>query len=291
MCDFRKYHVLSSIVYIMVMLYVLLFTNNPVIIIASVFMDIIIFKLGRGLKKLKHGFLIFIPFCILTMVINMVFSSGGRYVLFVFLGKKYTLEALIYALNLSLKLLSVIFLFMLFGIFLDTDRAVSYFSNKMPKSTLMLMIGFKLVPNMKIRIGNLMSTYAVRGVNFEEKGMLKKIKSYIPVFTVLVFDSLEGAFDIGEAAYVRGFLSAKRSIYDRQKFKLRDIYLIASSIVLFLFYLFIQIKGFDEFDVYSGLKFSIFINLYIVVFVVMALLFLAVTCILSSNQYKCRLRR
>ena len=88
---------------------------------------------------------------------------------------------------------------------LDNDGAVSYFSRIMPKSTLLLTISFKLFPALKRRITSLREVYSLRGVDFDNKSFEGKSRSYTPILANLLGTSLEEAFDIGEAAYVRGF--------------------------------------------------------------------------------------
>lgn len=77
---------------------------------------------------------------------------------------------------MSLKFLAVIYLFIILELMVDSDRAVSYFSSIMPKSTLMLMISFKLIPSMKDRFRNLKEIYEVRGVMFDKKKPEKKLQ-------------------------------------------------------------------------------------------------------------------
>ena len=164
---------------------------------------------------------------------------------------------------LSFKLLVVIYLFTVATIILDSDVAASYFSSKIPKSTLTIMISLKIFPNMKNRISNLKEIYSIRGVDFESKKLKEKIKSNIPVLSVLLEDSLEGAFHIGEAAYVRGFLSGKRSVYDKPKIEVRDYLLIITSIATLLLYLIIKSSGVDDFDIYTSIHFSQLFNYWV----------------------------
>lgn len=230
--NFKNLHTISSLVFCSALL-MISFTASDVLIIIFVMLACLIVFCGSGnLVKFRKGIIMFIPFSIVTITINLVFSQQGQTIIFHLGTRVITLEALLYSVMLSLKLLSVIYLFQILGIMINSDRAVSYFSGVMPKSTLMIMISFKLFPNMKKRIASLKEIYSIRGVNFEVKGTKDKVKSYISVLSILLEDSLEKSFDIGEAAYVRGFLSSKRSVYDRQSFKSMDWIIILTSIVL-----------------------------------------------------------
>ncbi len=65
---------------------------------------------------------------------------------------------------------------------------------------------------------------------------------------------MESSFDIGEAAFVRGFLSNERSTYDRQKFRKKDISIMVLSGVLLIVYIFAQYKGAVDFKIYDGVS-------------------------------------
>jgi energy-coupling factor transport system permease protein len=104
---------------------------------------------------------------------------------------------------------------------------------------------------MKKRIYSLKEIYSIRGVDFEGKKLKFKLLSYIPVLSILLEDSLEKSFDIGEASYVRGFLSTKRSVYDRQKYSYFDYIISLTCIVIVLIYLVIKLLGLDAFDIYN----------------------------------------
>lgn len=254
------FHILSIVILCLTLFILTFLTSNPVLLSGiSIFM-MSMFAAAKSFGRLAKHLCFFVPLFLLTFLINLLFAQEGMTVLFIVLGKKITLEALVYSFLLSFKLLLVIYIFMLAGIMVNSDKAAAYFSSIAPKSTLMLMIGIKLIPSMRIRFKNLMEVYSIRGVNFEGKRLRDRIKSYIPVLSVLLEDSLEGAFNIGEAVYVRGFLSGHRSIYDRQVFKFRDYSLIAYCILAILSFAACKFIGFDTYDAYTGLSLKYFLN-------------------------------
>jgi energy-coupling factor transport system permease protein len=263
-----KIHVVTAALLGLSLLIITFLCKNPIILIIIFSFCVFTMIYSGNLKKLKMGLKYFIPFSILAIVVNMIFVSQGNITLFYLFGEKFTLEALIYGVILSLKLLVVIYLFAITSIIIDSDMAASYFSSKIPKSTLTIMISLKIFPNMKNRITNLKEIYSIRGVDFESKKLIEKIKSNIPVLSVLLEDSLEGAFDIGEAAYVRGFLSGERSVYDKPKIEKKDYLLIIASIATLLFYLIIKTSGVDNFDIYMKVSFSQLFNYWVLIILI-----------------------
>ncbi|MGH4118697.1 energy-coupling factor transporter transmembrane component T family protein [Clostridium sp.] len=266
-----KIHVLTAALLGLNLLVITFLCRNPMVL-AIIFMFCTITMLYSGnMQKLKNGFKYFIPFSILAIVVNMIFVAQGSTTLFYLFGGKFTLEALLYGAILAFKLLVVIYLFMVVSIIIDTDVASSYFSSKLPKSTLTIMISLKIFPNMKNRIINLKEIYSIRGVDFESKKLKEKIKSNIPVLSVLLEDSLEGAFGIGEAAYVRGFLSGKRTVYDKPRLQTIDYLIIIGSSAAMIFYLIIKASGLDDFDIYMKVSTSQLINYWVIVLLILVI--------------------
>ncbi|MHC6181192.1 energy-coupling factor transporter transmembrane component T [Clostridium sp. JNZ X4-2] len=281
--DFKQYHVLTASLVFLSMMIIIFSTDNPVVL-ASVYVfmvGIIIFCKEK--KKFKTGIYYFIPIAILIIGINMLFVSSGSTTLFYLFHKRFTLEAIIYAVVMCFKFLAVIYLFLILELMVDSDRAVSYFSSIMPKSTLMLMISFKLIPSMKDRFKNLKEIYEIRGVIFDKKKAKEKTRSYIPVMSVLLEDSMEGSFDIGESAYVRGFLSGHRSVYERQKLKTRDWQVIVLSIALMIFFGIAQFKEWVKFNIYDGVSTVNFFNIGIAVILIF-IIAITVTIIINSEE-------
>jgi energy-coupling factor transport system permease protein len=278
--DFRQYHVLTASVVFLSMMIIIFSTDNPVVL-ASVYVFIVgIILFCREKKRFRTCIYYFIPIAILIIGINMLFVSSGSTTLFYLFHKRFTLEAVIYAVVMCFKFLAMIYLFLIFEMMIDSDSAVSYFSSIMPKSTLMLMISFKLIPSMKDRFKNLKEIYEIRGVVFNKKKAREKTKSYVPVLSVLLEDSMEGSFDIGESAYVRGFLSGHRSVYERQKLRSRDRKVIALSVVLFSI---AQFKEWVKFNIYDGVTAINFFNIgiaLILIFIIAGTL----TIILNSEE-------
>lgn len=123
----------------------------------------------------------------------MFFASSGNTILFYFLKGRVTLESIIYGAIMSFRLLGTIYLFMILEMMIDSDRAVSYFSSIMPKSTLMLMVSFKLIPGMKKRFDSLKEIYEIRGVVFDKKNQRKKqqvLFLYFPSFLKIPWKNL-----------------------------------------------------------------------------------------------------
>lgn len=280
----NKIHVISPVSLCFVLLIITFLEDSPLIIFcifAFVTMNII---KNHGISKLKNASIYFIPIAIATIIINMLFVSKGSFVLLNIFGRYFTLEAVIYAFTLTFKLLVVICIFLLLGILVDSDSAVSYFLSKIPKTTLAMMIGFKFFPAMEERLKNIKMIYRIRGVEFESGNLKSKIKSTMEILSVLLEDSLETFFNIAETSYVRGFLSGKRTMYEKQKFHKKDYIFMLVYVSYLLCFLVVRILKLDKFDIYSqGINKNSFLNLSVYIFIGITLLNLILLRDLKEN--------
>ena len=225
---------------------------------------IAVFASFNKLSVIKSALYIFAVPSVIIIVLNVLFVNEGSIVLFSIFGKRFTLEPLIYAVLMALKFLAVIYLFASIQFMIDSDGAISYFSSIMPKTTLTLMLMFKLIPTLKNRFYSIKDVYAVRGVGFKKDNGKENIKSYIPVMSVLLESSLESSFDIGEAAFVRGFLSTKRTIYDRKKYTGADKALLVLIVILITTYIFSKYRKYLNFDIYNKIEPGGIVNLGVI---------------------------
>lgn len=281
---FRKCNVITTSLFCAVLTVVIFSTDNPVVLLGIFMINLAVFAVTGSWNKLLNGFRMFIPFSAVTILINMIFVYEGRITLFYVLGKRFTLESLIYASILSFKLLLIIYVFMILELMIDSDRAASYFSAKIPKTTLMMMIALKLFPNMKERMGNLRDVYYLRGVNLNAEGLRERVKSNIPIMSILLENSLDGAFDIGEAAYVRGFLSNRRTIYDKQSLAVIDFIILGESLVFLLAFIYVKLRGMAEFQIYYGAVQTTVLNQGVIVLTGMIVVIIATLLLYSFKE-------
>ena len=280
------FHVLSVVILIISMMIVTFVSDNPLIVFSALVWSLILLIKNKEYRKIKLGLMLMIPMILVTGLINIILVDAGNKVLFTIFNKAVTLEILIYVLVTSMKLLVIIYLFNILGILLDTDKAVSYFSKRSPRITLIVLLCLKLVPNMKKRINSLKNTYMVRGLNLEATNKKEAVKSYIPVLSILLEDSLEKSFDIGESAYVRGFGSGKRSQYEKEKLLFRDYLIIIYFIGISTYHLLFYALGKIDYDVYGSDNLLRFINGYSILEVVIILVSLFLLIRESSIKRK-----
>ncbi|AGK98495.1 energy-coupling factor transporter transmembrane component T [Clostridium pasteurianum] len=271
--NLKSIHVFSSILTNIVLFILIIGSDNPLILSGTLVIMMYIFISSKSLNTLKRGIIYFIPFAIITIIINLIFINQGSKVIFIIFNRIFTLEALVYSLTLSFKLLLVILLFIMLQLMIDSDKAVSFFSRLIPKTTLTMMISLKLFPLMQKRMKILKDIYSIRGIDFETKGLKNILRNLKPLFSVILEDSLESSFDIGEAAYIRGFLSTRRTNYDSECLKKSDYLISISVFSILLIFIVFKILGMDNFNAYYEINLINILNISSsMVFVLLVLL-------------------
>lgn len=259
------FHVLSIIIINIFMMIISFSTDNLLIVSIALLWSLLLLINYKDYKSIKTGFIIMLPIAIFTALINIFIVNAGNTVILTIGSKQITLEIIIYVVVMSIKLLTILYLFYLLGDMLDTDKALSYLSKKSPKLTLMLLLCLKLMPNMKKRLISLKEVYMVRGIDFNSKSKKETLKANVPVLSILLEDSLEKSFDIAESAYVRGFFSGKRTEFERQEFKVKDYLIIAYFIMLLVIHIIFTILKLNYYDIYGSVNILSFFNIYSVI--------------------------
>ncbi|HEY5576573.1 MAG TPA: hypothetical protein VIK34_07640, partial [Clostridiaceae bacterium] len=131
---------------------------------------------------------------------------------------------------------------------------------------------------------NLRDVYYLRGVNLNAEGLREKVKSNIPIMSILLENSLDGAFDIGEAAYVRGFLSNRRTIYDKQSLAVIDFIILGESLMFLLAFIYVKLRGMAEFQIYYGAGQTTVFNQGVIILTGMNLVIIATLLLYSFKE-------
>ncbi|WP_129598143.1 energy-coupling factor transporter transmembrane component T [Anaerophilus nitritogenes] len=237
-----KFHPLTMILFSITLLFMTLVYSHPVYIGSILlFMIMSICTLGEGKKiisSVKYG----IYGAILIIIVNPLVYHEGRMVIYEgirlpIIGRfKITLEALAYGGNSALKLICILLIFAFYGVMTDRDDTFSFFSKYAHKLTLTLSMTINMIHRLKLEVLRVKDVMILRGVNFKEKKIIKRVKAYYPILKVIFISSLEGSLDRAESLYSRGYGKYIRTSYSKLEMKGRDyLFLSLNTIVLAVF--------------------------------------------------------
>ncbi|MBK3495191.1 energy-coupling factor transporter transmembrane protein EcfT [Viridibacillus sp. YIM B01967] len=107
--------------------------------------------------------------------------------------------------------------------------------------SLMLAITLRFIPTIVMELDKIIEAQKARGVNFEDKSLMKKVLSYIPIIVPLLFTSINRAENLANAIDARAYGDGSgRTRYKTLRFETRDY--IAMSISLFMVGTFLILK-------------------------------------------------
>jgi len=252
-------HPAALITYLSVVMFLALACTHPVLLLALYFILLIKIKLLNGFAEYKKYIMFFSIMMLLIILINPLFNKLGNTVLWngpviPVVGRvTFTLEALLYGIDMGVRLLVIITVFFLYNRAMNPDRAFSFFSRLAPGSVMLVTLTTRMISYLAVQLKNIKEVQQARGVKFDHRGLKGKIISYYPLIKVLLMSSLENAFNIAEAIQSRAYGSGHRSYYTREKIRPRDIIVLLASGAASLAGVMLMVKKWAKFEFYPGL--------------------------------------
>lgn len=198
---------------------------HPAFLLAGMIGAFSYYLLLRGAKGLKQIALM-APLLLAVILLNPLINRDGATVLFLLLGKPYTLEALIYGAVLSGMFLTMILWFSCYSAVMTGDKFTNLFGNLLPSLSLLLVMVFRMVPTL-IRKGKQI-TGARKSVGKEMAGPAEGMT----VLGSLITWALEGSIVTADSMRSRGYAAAKRTSFMLYRMSRRDWGLLCATAVL-----------------------------------------------------------
>ena len=166
---------------------------------------------GRKGLKLLLGLMLF--FLVMT-AINPLFNVFGRTTLFFLFGRPYTLEGMYYGASIAGALVIMLIWFGCYNTVLTSDKFTSLFGNLIPALSLLLVMVFRLIPNLVRKARQFMGARKSIGKGAGENASRnEKVADGMTIVSALTDWALEGSVVTGDAMRSRGYGTAKRSSF------------------------------------------------------------------------------
>lgn len=187
--------------------------QHPAYLLAGVITGGIYYLLLNGVKgwKTMAGL---VPMFVILTVVNPLLNTRGITPLFTLFGRPYTLEALCYGAALAGMFVIMMLWFGCYNKVLTGDKFTSLFGNWIPSVSLLLVMVFRMVPNLvrkaKQMIGARKSIGKGAGASATGK---EKLSDGMTVLGALTGWALEGGIVTGDSMRARGYGTAKRTSF------------------------------------------------------------------------------
>ena len=173
----------------------------------------------KGWKMLLGMAMLFL----FLMVINPLFNTFGETPLCYLFGRPYTLEALRYGAVLGGVFVTMLLWFGCYNKVLTSDKFTSLFGNLIPAISLLLVMVFRMVPNLMRKAAQFVGARKCIGKGAGENAATKeKLSDGMTVLGALTSWALEGSVVTGDSMRSRGYGTAKRSSFMIYRMSITD---------------------------------------------------------------------
>ena len=187
--------------------------QHPAYLLAGIFAGAMYYLLLNWRKGWKR-ILGLIPLFLFLTVINPLFNTYGKTPLLYLFGRPYTLEAMGYGAALAATFVQMILWFGCYNKVLTSDKFTSLFGNWIPAISLLLVMVFRMVPNLMRKAAQLTGARKSIGKGAGENAAAKeKLADGMTVLGALTSWALEGSVVTGDSMRSRGYGTAKRSSF------------------------------------------------------------------------------
>lgn len=217
--------------------------QHPVYLLAGIFASGVYYFLLNGRKGMKN-ILLMIPLFIFITLFNPIVNTRGTTVLFSYLDRPYTLEALVYGIAVAATFVLMILWFGCYGKVLTGDKFTCLFGNLAPSLSLLLVMVFRMIPNLLQKAKQIIGVRSSIGKGTAEKSSLKdKLHSGMTVIGVLTSWALEGSITTSDSMRSRGYGTSKRTSFMVYRMTKTDWALTSVMFVLLGTVIFFAVNG------------------------------------------------
>ncbi|MEG6616820.1 energy-coupling factor transporter transmembrane component T [Peptococcaceae bacterium 1198_IL3148] len=213
-------------------------------------------QLLDGWAAYKVVLLFSLTMFVMVALINLLFNKSGSTVFFdgptiPIVGHiAFTVEAAVYSILMSMRLLLIMTVFYLYNRMVNPDRAFAFFARFAPRSAMLISLSTRLIPYLAGQLKHIKEVQQTRGVVFKNNGIVAKVKSHYPLLKVLLLSALDNAFNLAEAIHSRGYGCGSRTCYNSEKYLPRDVLVLVTSVACLLAGMLLLVKGWAELQIY-----------------------------------------
>ncbi len=217
--------------------------QHPVYLLAGIFASGVYYFFLNGRKGIKNITLM-IPLFIFITLFNPIVNTRGVTVLFTYLDRPYTLEALIYGIAVAATFVLMLLWLGCYGKVLTGDKFTCLFGNLAPSLSLLLVMVFRLIPNLLQKAKQIIGARSSIGKGTAEKSSFKdKLNSGMTVIGVLTSWALEGSITTSDSMRSRGYGTSKRTSFMIYRMTVTDWILTFVMFVLLGIVIFFAANG------------------------------------------------
>lgn len=248
----KKLHPVTLLLFYCSVLCVGMFSMNPIYCSLSLTGAVTALLTDTPLKRNTKSPAMYFLLCIGLAVTNPLFSHNGITVLFYIGNTPYTLEALLYGINIGIMLIGTLLWFKIITNTFSDDKFLFIFGKAFPTLTLTLTVALRFIPLFTDKIKKAEQYQKALGIT--EKNPLK---ASVKVFSIIITNSFENALQTSQSMLSRGYGSKKgRSDFSIFKFGVTDGIITVFTAAAATLTLFGISRGLTAFEFYPAIDLS-----------------------------------
>ena len=202
--------------------------------------------------------------CIAVIIINALVSSHGIHVLveapfrIPIMGTPViTLEAIVYGVAMSLRLLAIISAFAILTLTVHPDdMMLAMIKMKLPyKSVLVTSLSTRFIPTLIDDVERITDVQRSRGLELDKGKLFQKIRSRASIVIALLSNSLDRAIQVAEAMESRAFGAGRnRTYYKEIGLSLIDVITLVFVLLPCALGIFMSLSGYGQYQYYPTIQ-------------------------------------
>ncbi len=190
----------------------------------------------KGKAALKSFFKFNIPLIVFVAVFNMLFTHYGETLFFTVSDMRFTFESLFYGFCQGMLFSSVMMWFDCYCTVITSERFLAVFGKIAPNLALLFSMVLTFIPRLKRNAAQINDARQLI------KNSGNRLKKSADNFSALITMTLEESIEVSDSMRARGF-TQDRSVYSKYRFALKDIIIMAVSVLLTVFIIIMKASG------------------------------------------------
>ena len=254
----------SKLGWIISILILALVLNNPLFLLLLFLSTLPFVKAARVWSEWLSFMRLALYLSAAIILINALVSSHGTHILFeaafhipLVGAPVVTLEAIIYGVTMSIRLLAIISAFAVLTLTVNPDdMMLAMIKMKLPyKSVLVTSLSTRFIPTLLDDIERITDVQRSRGLELDKGKLVRKIKSRTSIVTALLSNSLDRAVQVAEAMESRAFGTGRgRTFYRDIGLSLMDVTTVIFSLLPATLGIFMGLSGYGQYQYYPTLS-------------------------------------
>lgn len=236
MDGFTKLNPKTTFLFFVFIIVLTLVLFHPVYLVLSLVSSLTYKIKLKGKAALKSFFKFNIPLIVFVALFNMLFTHYGETLFFTVLDMRFTFESLFYGFCQGMLFSSVMMWFDCYCTVITSERFLAVFGKIAPNLALLFSMVLTFIPRLKRNAAQINDARQLI------KNSGNRLKKSADNFSALITMTLEESIEVSDSMRARGF-TQDRSAYSKYRFALKDIIIMAVSVLLTVFIIIMKAAG------------------------------------------------